>query len=68
MLQDSVEGTMEAYEECIAAPPEMDLDIGIREPCKVKEISCRHWYIVAGSQFQIQVSKQYIESFVGNVA
>ena len=36
VLQGCVEGITEVHEECIAAPPESVLDIGVREPYAIQ--------------------------------
>ena len=36
VLQGCVEGIMEVHEECIAAPPELVLDIGVGEPYAIQ--------------------------------
>ena len=48
LLRGSVESIAEVHEECVTAPLEVILDIGVREPCMVEELSCRNSYQVTG--------------------
>jgi hypothetical protein len=41
MLAGCIEGVVQVHQECVTAPPEAVFDVGVQEPCAVKEVRSR---------------------------